>query len=374
MSLAIRENHIPSLDGIRGLAALLVFTSHVTRPDQLPGGFGVTVFFFLSGYLITTLLRTEYERHGDINFRRFYLSRVYRIMPPMYIVLGIMLLLCLAGLRENEMTVAGVLAQMTHFTNYYFAFFGERQFVTDTSPLWSLAVEEHFYLLFPMALLLLLRRLPAARVATLLLATCGLVLAWRCWGVFVLGWGEAYTYHASDTRVDSILFGCVLGLRGNPALEARRVTLARPLVYLMLSACAVMLLVSFLIRSPAFRETLRYSLQGVALFGFFFCAVRYHDWRLFSWLDSRPMRALGLVSFTVYLVHLPILGLLAQYTTLGEVGRAVSCTLGTALVSTAMYLLVERHMAALRRRLHGSRSRPAADPAIMPRPAASAVL
>lgn len=369
MSLAPRDNHIPSLDGIRGLAALLVFTSHVTRPDLLPGGFGVTVFFFLSGYLITTLLRTEYERNGDISFRRFYLSRVFRILPPMYIVLGLMLLLCLAGVRDHGMTWDGVVAQVLHFTNYYFAFAGEQHFVTDTSTLWSLAVEEHFYLLFPMVLLLLLRRLDLARVATLLLAACAVVLMWRCLLVFGLGWGEAYTYHASDTRVDSILFGCVMGLRGNPALEARRVVLARPVVYMVLSASAAMLLASFLIRSPEFRETLRYSLQGVALFGLFFCAVRYHDWWLFSWLDSRPMRALGLVSYTVYLVHLPIFGLLKQYTTFGKVGLAVMCALGTAIASTAMYLLVERRFAALRRRLHGPRFRHGGDAVVVPQAA-----
>jgi peptidoglycan/LPS O-acetylase OafA/YrhL len=369
MSPAPRDNHIPSLDGIRGLAALLVFTSHVTRPDLLPGGFGVTVFFFLSGYLITTLLRTEYERNGDISFRRFYLSRVYRILPPMYIVLGLMLLLCLSGVRDNEMTWDAVLAQFAHFTNYYYAFAGERHFVTGTSTLWSLAVEEHFYLLFPLVLLLLLRRLDPARVAAVLLAACAVVLAWRCCVVFVLGWGEAYTYHATDTRVDSILFGCVMGLWCNPALEAKRVTLARPVVGLVLFASTAMLLVSFLVRTPEFRESLRYSLQGMALFGLFFCAVRYHHWRLFSWLDSRPMRALGLVSYTVYLVHLPILGLLKQYTTFGKPALAVLCALGTALVSTAMYLLVERRLAALRRKLHGPRFRHANDSGAVPQAA-----
>lgn len=370
MSAVPRENHIASLDGIRGLAAVLVFCSHVMSPELIPGGFGVTIFFFLSGYLITTLLRTEYQRNGDISFRRFYLSRVYRILPPMYIVLGIMLLLCLTGLRDSEMTLNAVLAQFGHFTNYYFAFFGERHFVSDTAVMWSLAVEEHFYLLFPLLLLVLLRRFELPRIAALLLAGCVAVLIWRCCVVFLLGWGEAYTYHATDTRVDSLLYGCVLALWCNPALEAKRVVLPKATVYLILTACAALLLSTFLVRSPAFRETLRYSLQGVALFGVFFCAVRYHDWWLFAWLDSRPMRALGLVSYTVYLVHLPILGTLKEYTSLGLVGRFVLCAAGTALASTAMYLLVERRLAILRRRLHGSRLRPAGDATVVA-PAAS---
>ncbi len=78
---------IPSLDGIRALAATIVFASHAGNQDVIPGLFGVTVFFFLSGYLITTLLRTEFEKHGRISLRNFYLRRAFRIFPPMYIVL-----------------------------------------------------------------------------------------------------------------------------------------------------------------------------------------------------------------------------------------------------------------------------------------------
>ena len=78
--------HIPSLDGIRAIAVLIVFLSHVGLP-YIPGGFGVTIFFFLSGYLITTLLRREYERSNRIDFKKFYMRRVLRILPPFYVVL-----------------------------------------------------------------------------------------------------------------------------------------------------------------------------------------------------------------------------------------------------------------------------------------------
>src|SRR5262245_57371978 len=81
------STHIPSLDGIRAFAALWVFAAHAGLEQALPGGFGVTVFFFLSGYLITTLLRMEYQATGTISLKKFYLRRVYRIWPPMYIVL-----------------------------------------------------------------------------------------------------------------------------------------------------------------------------------------------------------------------------------------------------------------------------------------------
>src|SRR5664279_4763278 len=75
--------HIPSLDGLRAVAFLMVFFGHVGAPG-VPGGFGVTVFFFLSGYLITTLLRIERERTGRVSLRLFYLRRALRILPPFY--------------------------------------------------------------------------------------------------------------------------------------------------------------------------------------------------------------------------------------------------------------------------------------------------
>jgi len=81
--------HIPSLDGIRAVSFMIVFLSHAGLERLVPGGFGVTVFFFLSGYLITTLLRMEAERTGSIDLRGFYLRRVFRIFPPFYLFLAL---------------------------------------------------------------------------------------------------------------------------------------------------------------------------------------------------------------------------------------------------------------------------------------------
>src|SRR5512138_1611953 len=100
---ASAEFHIPSLDGIRGIAALMVFLSHGAFPNLIPGGFGVTIFFFLSGHLITTLLRREYAATGSISLRNFYLRRVYRILPPMYLVLTAAVLLEVAGFFNSSM-------------------------------------------------------------------------------------------------------------------------------------------------------------------------------------------------------------------------------------------------------------------------------
>jgi peptidoglycan/LPS O-acetylase OafA/YrhL len=354
---AHKEFHIPSLDGIRGLAALTVFVSHAMYRDIVPGGFGVTVFFFLSGYLITTLLRTEHEQTGQIRFGKFYLRRVYRIIPPMYIVLTCAVLLALGNIVPDRMKLDAVVAQYAHLTNYYYIFFGHQSFAPATSVMWSLAVEEHFYLLFPLLISILLRYCNPRRTAAILLGICMLVLAWRCYLILGVGVGHRYTYYATDTRLDSILYGCIMGVWCNPALDRDQVRVGRNAWIGIMILSVGLLLFSFLYRSPVFRETARYSVQGVALFSLFFVAVRYHHWPIFSWLETRPMRAMGLISYTFYLTHVPCLLLLRLYLDVSTPVRALLGFIATTTVSTLMYVLVERHMGTLRRRLHENRGR-----------------
>ena len=348
--------HIASLDGLRALAALIVFVGHAGLGKVVPGGFGVTVFFFLSGYLITTLLRREHEQTGGINLRNFYLRRIYRIFPPLYLVLILIALLALTGVTKNPMQPAAVLAQFAHLTNYYLVAWGSvdsAPVVPFTVPMWSLAVEEHFYLLFPLTLLFLLGRVSRERAALVLLLMCGVVLAWRCVLVLWLEVGWMHTYHATDTRIDSLLYGCIMGLWWNPRLDKGPARLSGAAWALICILALGVLLFSFMYRGEAFRETLRYSLQGLALFPLFYCAVRYHSLPVFSWLDSRPMRALGLISYTFYLSHEACIVLTGKW--LGDEGiaRAIAGFALTVAFSTACYLLIEQRMAVLRRRLHG---------------------
>jgi peptidoglycan/LPS O-acetylase OafA/YrhL len=362
----VREHqfHIPSLDGVRGLAAFMVFLSHCGLESVIPGGFGVTLFFFLSGYLITTLLRNEHEATGDVSLKRFYLRRVFRIFPPLYIVLTILVVLASLGIARNEMTLGAIIAQYAQLTNYYMIFADGANLVAYTGPMWSLSVEEHFYLLFPLLLLLLWRagRNPR-QIAAFLVGVCIAVLAWRCYLIFVAGATDLHTYRATDTRIDSLLFGCIMGIWSNPALDSEKDRLGRKGWIPILIASTALLILTFVVRDVAFRETFRYSLQGCALFAIFYCAVRFHNWPIFSWLDSAPMRGMGLISYTFYLSHLACLRLVERHT---DLNAWVIGVLGFILAvgfSTALYFLVERHMGALRRKLHTSPDKRATRPA-----------
>jgi peptidoglycan/LPS O-acetylase OafA/YrhL len=104
---------IPSLDGIRALSVLIVVLAH-SGFEIVPGGLGVTIFFFLSGYLITTLMLAEYERSGRLSIPKFYARRFFRLMPPLIITLAIAYSLTFSGLLPGGITAAGLAAQLLY--------------------------------------------------------------------------------------------------------------------------------------------------------------------------------------------------------------------------------------------------------------------
>jgi peptidoglycan/LPS O-acetylase OafA/YrhL len=306
---AHRSEVIPSLDGIRAVSVLIVVVGHSGLQALVPGGLGVTIFFFLSGYLISTLLLTEHERTGGINIANFYARRVFRLMPPLMLSLVVAYGLTYSGLLPGGITVKGLAAQLLYFANYYGLFFDPGNTIPDgTGILWSLAVEEHFYIFYPLLMSLLLGgALRPRTIGALLGIVCIADLAWRIHLVHAPGFFSDRTYYASDTRIDSIAYGCILALVSNPVRQPRQPGAMSPAQWTMLAAAAGALLFTLLYRDPTFRETARYSVQGLALMPLFYFAIRFADNRLFRYLNTSWTMTLGTYSYTIYLIHYVII-------------------------------------------------------------------
>lgn len=330
------------------MSFLLVFAAHAGLHDVVPGGFGVTVFFFLSGYLITTLLRLEHDSHGTISFSQFYLRRALRILPPFYIVLVAAALAAAAGIVSGGVHPHALAAQALYYANYWIVGHGYGGLPSGTGVYWSLAVEEHFYVLFPALYFLLRRFLPTKRQAMVLLGLTGLVLAWRVVLVYGLHVDADRTYLASDTRVDSILFGCALALYGNPAIDGPSRISAAAWKWGLLPASLLVLLFTFVYRDPGFRQTFRYTLQGIALAPLFVVAMRYPDFGPFRLLNLKAVSFVGVLSYSLYLVHHVLLDAIGGQPSLLRAVLALSASLA---VSYAIYVLVEKPCARLRRKL-----------------------
>jgi len=340
---ATQFHHIPELDGIRAVAVSLVIASHAGLYGKVPGGFGVTIFFFLSGYLITSLLRIEYMKTGNVDFRAFYLRRVLRIMPPLYITLLFLTALYPFGIFGSHLNWAAVPWDYLFLSNYS-ALWG--QVGGLPSPLWSLAIEEHFYLLFPAAFFLLARRRSSRQIAATFLAVCLVILLLRFATVFFLPRFLPQNYVWTHTRLDSILFGCILAMYQNPLIDEGA---WRPKKW-QVAVASLLIISTFAIRSEVFRQTLRYSVQGAALFVLFSFVLCGASNALNRLLGSRPFVWIGLLSYTLYLCHMAIFKAIE---TMFHVGPSAAAILGlpVALVyAQLMRTWVEVPILAWRRR------------------------
>ncbi|WP_182278301.1 acyltransferase [Granulicella sp. 5B5] len=300
------SSYIPGLDGIRAIAFLLVFSAHALLglSYYIPATLGVTIFFFLSGYLITTLLRREFAATGTIALRDFYLRRVLRIFIPLYIVYALAMLGAHFLTHQSPGNLFGFASVYLYFHNYTIALRAHAFTPPGMELVWSLSVEEHFYLLFPLAYFTMLRRgLSARSQARLLIGFCLLELAWR---VVLIAWikpAGPWTYVATDARLDSILWGSVLAVRNNPAISTDRSILPRNYELLCFLLAVAGLVATLIPRSDLYRGTLRYTLQPLTLYVIFSFLIRHIRHPLARWLEWLPLRYIGWTSYVLYLCH-----------------------------------------------------------------------
>lgn len=294
-------DYIPGLDGLRALSVMLVIVGHAGFQNIVPGGLGVTIFFFISGFLITNLLISEAVRAGRNDIGRFYIRRYLRLTPELYAYI----LVCLIGSALFfQVEIGRFVAAAFYFMNYYALFAGAEPSVPPNpfvlGHLWSLAVEEHFYLAFPLLFFGLFRR-PGVFVAVLV-AICLAAVADRAiaHGVFH---NADYAAFASDARIDSIIYGCLLALAMRHPLGERLVaSFGRSPV---LVAAAALMLASLLYRGELFRDVFRYSAQGIALFVGVACLyASVLGSAVVLLLETGIPRFLGRISYGMYLWHL----------------------------------------------------------------------
>ncbi len=347
--------YLPALDGVRAVSILLVVVSHLGLGRYVPGAFGVTLFFFLSGYLITRQLLAGLAARGRIDFLGFYARRAARLMPAAIVYVAVAgTVFTLAGGRIRP---AGWLAALFYGANYYDLIAHYRSTLPGVrhpfNVLWSLAIEEHFYAIWPAVLLLIGRW---RRAVPFLVAICVGVLVWRLW---LLGhcysgispgicgpenpnplWRYNRLYLATDTRFDSLLWGAILAFaeaRGGPSRGHAAMG-------------AALLALSFALPGAAGRFGWRPSMQGMGLL-VLVPALLHRTSPPRTLLSSLPAIYVGRLSYSLYLWHVGALGLadwLAPGRPAAWLTIAVAASAGLAVAS---YHLVEQPALRLRRRL-----------------------
>jgi peptidoglycan/LPS O-acetylase OafA/YrhL len=334
--------YIPALDGLRAVAILLVIVVHTV--PQFTGGFlGVDLFFVLSGYLITgILLREKALDRGTL--LEFYRRRALRLLPALVVLCVVYLAFAFLALPDRAQALQDVGATLTSVANWTRAFnLGIPRHFGHT---WSLAIEDQFYLLWPLALAGLLRvagRRTAFNATVLMIGVC---MLWRLWLTLHDATPERL-YNGFDTRCDALLCGCALALSGLADPRAPSHAGARALAWLWPIAASVLVL------AIAFTQWTSRSLflggyTAIALANTILIAAATRPTIVARMASVRPLVAVGRISYALYLWHYPIAFILqAEYRqpTLLMILLTFSLSFAAAIAS---YVLVERPLSRLR--------------------------
>jgi peptidoglycan/LPS O-acetylase OafA/YrhL len=327
----------PGLDGLRALAVAAVFLYHA-RIDWLPGGFlGVDLFFVLSGYLITSLLLVEWEARNRIDLRRFWLRRARRLLPALVVVvLGALILASIFARHDLAQTRSDAVSSLLYYTNWHEIIANHSYFNLRGNPsllqhMWSLAVEEQFYIVWPLLLVPGLVLVGRKRLPMLVIA--GIAASAALMWILYNPHDPTRVWNGTDTRAFLLLMGILLALVWPYVERLRR---ALPLLELFGVAALVGTVLLFR-QMHDFDPTLWQGGDLAAAFCFvvLIAAVAHPGTGLGQALGVAPLRWIGERSYGIYLWHWPIIVLVAGVNARPSPG-VVACE--AALVVTAAAL------------------------------------
>ncbi|MHA7774880.1 acyltransferase family protein [Roseibium sp. M-1] len=281
----------PALDGLRALAALSVVSFHARFNVTAGGWIGVDIFIVLSGYLITSIIRKELIATGTLDFKRFYVNRLTRLMPPLVIVMAFTYLLFLVLAPELDLT-KDVIFSVLYISDYGHAIWGIPEYLKHT---WSLAVEQHFYLIAPV-LLLFSRRLSDSDLFKLLLCLFVAATLWRALDV-VLYHDWTLTYYRFDTRLSGLILGSALAVCPWKPSQKSIETVSKIGLYgtLFVIVFPSWDFLPFLVIFPLLAEMFTFSLISAL--------TSDHENVSKSIFSNRVLVYIGTISYSIYLWH-----------------------------------------------------------------------
>ena len=352
-----KSKYLPSIDSLRALAVLAVIIYHVDV-NYLPGGFlGVDLFFVLSGYLISSLIIKEYRKTGSLNLYNFYIRRARRLLPAVYFMitvgLVVMVLFNEVLLRKSHLdAIFGYIYSSNwwyifHKLDYFDSFGAQSPF----KHLWSLAIEEQFYMVFPL-LFLLVNRKKKSKDGTyklnknFLYVVLGLILVSLIAHILLFDINNiSRIYFGTDTRAFSLLVGVVGAILYPMERLHARVTPQENMIYSVVSLVSIATLITVMIYTSEYNTLLyRGGFLLVAILGLIVIISSGKQHTLMSRLLSfKPVVFIGKISYSLYLWHFPVLVLTTPVSEIGNpnIIFVVLRVILTFVLATASYVFVE---------------------------------
>jgi peptidoglycan/LPS O-acetylase OafA/YrhL len=310
-----QKRYMPGVDGLRALAVLAVFFYHTNTGGWMPGGFlGVDVFLVISGYLITAILLGEYRRSGHLEVVRFWLRRARRLLPAVGVFIAVTLLVAAILVPEDVSSLRGdALASLFYVNNWHLLFTDQSYFEAFARPslfrhLWSLSVEEQFYLLWPLVFAAGMTLFGRRRVLYGVIA--GAVASAILMAILFDPHSDpARVFYGTDTRAVGLLMGVALAMVWHPADLRPGAGRGARWILDAAGALALVMVVGSFLRVHDFDASLyRGGFLLLAAWTTILVAVLAHPAaRLGSLVGNPPLVWLGLRSYSFYLWHWPVL-------------------------------------------------------------------
>ena len=352
-----KSKYLPSIDSLRALAVLAVIIYHVDV-NYLPGGFlGVDLFFVLSGYLISSLIIKEYRKTGSLNLYNFYIRRARRLLPAVYFMitagLVVMVLFNEVLLRKSHLdAIFGYIYSSNwwyifHKLDYFDSFGAQSPF----KHLWSLAIEEQFYMIFPL-LFLLVNRKKKSKDGTyklnknFLYVVLGLILVSLIAHILLFDINNiSRIYFGTDTRAFSLLVGVVGAILYPMERLHAKVTPQQNMIYSVVSLVSIATLITVMIYTSEYNTLLyRGGFLLVAILGLIVIISSGKQHTLMSRLLSfKPVVFIGKISYSLYLWHFPVLVLTTPVSEIGNpnIIFVILRVILTFILAAASYVFVE---------------------------------
>ncbi len=301
--------YVAGLDGLRALAVITVMAFHLGWSFVPGGAFGVSLFFTLSGYLITQVMLADHARAGKVDLKRFWSRRLRRLAPGSIVCLIAIAIVAVCGLLDGERLRGDLFAALGYSANWRFATAGTtyaQLFESAPSPVlhfWSLAIEEQFYLVFPLLMIVLLRWRK-------MLAPVLVVLAAASVAAMVLTQSRNLAYYGTHTRAAELLIGALLAL----AIPVSR-QLAGVWAKIIALTGIVALGAYVYIATHAHTSDNWLYQGGLSAFSLISCLLIVSvlvPGPIRKLMSSRPMVAVGKITYSLYLFHWPVFVVLNQ--------------------------------------------------------------
>lgn len=350
-NLAIDAHRIPALDGIRAIAFILVLFCHTTPAIFHGGNFGVDLFFVLSGFLITSILLQEQKNNGSINLGKFYLRRALRLLPALFLVVFSVVIytIIMQPFSKVIMAFSDAWRIVLYVFNWQLAIdwnhIVERHQEMFTH-LWSLSVEEQFYLIWPCIMIGLLRM---SRPLVFFIFLAGIIIPAIERSILWQEGPSLWIYFRTDLRFDNLLYGALA------AWIIHWGFVPNGWSRIILSWCGPVSLVALIILARFDLLTNGYAYKGVFSLVALLSAVLISSATLcplpfLRWiLELKPLRWIGKISYGLYLWHVPMAFIAVNISNAAL--RNFVMVGGTFAVSTVSYYVLERPFLRLKNRI-----------------------